>query len=359
MFALTNNLKCSIIRTYRPRYNASLIGNLSQTSVNSSIRIRRLSWLTAKLDSRTVLEVKGPDAGDFLQGLITNDVRHLNDGQTHCINAFFLNHLGRILADVLVYKPSTDTLYIECDTSVANTVHKNLKLFKLKKKVSICVREDLNVTAIFPDTLKDNQTKIKDVVNDDALLVNDHRLPGFGLYRSLSTKELQISDVKCHLIQDIFESSQERYVQFRYENGLGEGSKDHLMGSSFPLESNGDYLNAISFFKGCYVGQELTARTYHTGVTRKRLMPVEFVNVNSDTTDLPAFEPEVKITGEDGKKRLGKLRSYSGSKGLALLYIDEVLKNEGSKLFIGTTQLKTWKPKWWPDKHINDQKIAI
>ncbi len=68
-------------------------------------------------------------------------------------------------------------------------------------------------------------------------------------------------------------SEESEYKSLLYALGVGEGVADFPTGNSFPLESNGDYLHGISFQKGCYIGQELTARTHHTGVIRKRLMP--------------------------------------------------------------------------------------
>lgn len=64
------------------------------------------------------------------------------------------------------------------------------------------------------------------------------------------------------------------YKRLRYSLGVAEGVNELPSGNCFPLESNGDYMHGISFHKGCYIGQELTARTHHTGVVRKRIMPI-------------------------------------------------------------------------------------
>ncbi len=76
----------------------------------------------------------------------------------------------------------------------------------------------------------------------------------------------------------IVQEDEERYKDLRYTLGVGEGVVEIPFGKSFPLEVNGDFLHGISFHKGCYLGQELTARTHHTGVVRKRLMPFRYVN---------------------------------------------------------------------------------
>lgn len=142
--------------------------------------------------------------------------------------------------------------------------------------------------------------------------------------------------------------------RFRYRLGVGEGSLDLPTGNCFPLESNGDYLNGISFHKGCYIGQELTARTHHTGVVRKRLMPLIFEQSTS-TDDVQQIKPEAKILNESNDN-VGKFRNACGNVGLALLRIEEALKS--NQLYVQThdgnsLKCKTTKPDWWMDKNSN------
>ena len=105
-----------------------------------------------------------------------------------------------------------------------------------------------------------------------------------------------------------------------------------------PLEANADYLHGVSFHKGCYIGQELTARTFHTGVIRKRYMPLLFDD--SGEVDITA-----DIVNEKGKN-VGKVRGIDGSHGIGLLRISECLSAETLK--IGTVSVKTHRPEWWP-----------
>ena len=130
--------------------------------------------------------------------------------------------------------------------------------------------------------------KANEVITDTFMLVNDIRLP-VSLYRLIALnhdKDVGGEEVSRVLAQALNQSvnevegvSLQDYTSFRYRMGLSEGLDDHPFAACFPLESNGDYLHAISFFKGCYIGQELTARTYHTGVVRKRLMPVTLLKM--------------------------------------------------------------------------------
>lgn len=132
--------------------------------------------------------------------------------------------------------------------------------------------------------------------------------------------------------------------------GIGEGEKDHPAGNCFALESNADFLQGVSFSKGCYIGQELTARIYHSGVIRKRLVPIEFINGCEPTTS--QLRENLVIISEKGEK-LGKLRSHLGLKGLGLIYVDKLLKNNdqlNGKIDSNNKQIevKAIKPFWWP-----------
>ncbi|XP_035751525.1 putative transferase CAF17, mitochondrial [Egretta garzetta] len=109
------------------------------------------------------------------------------------------------------------------------------------------------------------------------------------------------------------------YHRHRYKQGIPEGVKDLPPGVALPLESNLAYMNGISFTKGCYIGQELTARTHHMGVIRKRLLPVRF------SAPLPKDSiPEgAEVLTESGKSA-GKFRAGGDELGIALLRLANI-----------------------------------
>lgn len=133
------------------------------------------------------------------------------------------------------------------------------------------------------------------------------------------------------------------FTCFTFFLGVPEGVKDLPPGVALPLESNLAYMNGISFTKGCYIGQELTARTHHMGVIRKRLLPVHF------SAPLPKDSiPEgAEISTESGKSA-GKFRAGGGELGIALLRLANVNEPLCLNLAGDKVKLTASIPEWWP-----------
>lgn len=126
--------------------------------------------------------------------------------------------------------------------------------------------------------------------------------------------------------------------------GVPEGVHDLPPGVALPLESNLVFMNGVSFTKGCYVGQELTARTHHTGVIRKRLFPVQLLGLLPEG----GITPGTTVLTESGQA-VGKYRAGQGDVGLALLHSEKIK----GPLHIRTTEsgwvaLTASVPDWWP-----------
>ncbi|CAG7828546.1 unnamed protein product [Allacma fusca] len=299
----------------------------------------KCTLVATKLDSRSIIRVSGTDASDFLQGLITNDVGHLETKPA--IYTLFLNQQGRVLYDAILYSTGTagETL-IECDTSVKSKLMKHLTIYRVRKKVAITDASELkqNLWVVFDS----GHTKRQELPIDKKGIegIGDPRLEELGWRVFLSTKNQSTEE---EFIKEIPVVPELEYLQLRYNLGVGEGVNDLPPGNCLPLESNGDYLHGISFQKGCYIGQELTARTHHTGVIRKRLMPLSLPSSSSIATDVDISS--LKVT-DPGGKNVGKVRGISGSKGLFLGRIEEVLN--AAELRLGNEVVTVAKPNWWP-----------
>ncbi|XP_038654428.1 putative transferase CAF17 homolog, mitochondrial [Scyliorhinus canicula] len=299
------------------------------------------------LKHRQLVRLQGRDCSPFLQGLVTNDVEALVSGGRDSLYCHLLNLQGRTLFDVILYRlhknqEEEPTILLECDATLLDAVQKHLKVYKIRKKVGISPCPDLSLWTILPfaqssktgNTLEVNEKKV-------VVCTRDPRTDAMGWRLVLSKIDNPLDIVpESHLgeIQD--------YHRYRYAIGIAEGVKDLPSGEAIPLESNLVYMNGISFTKGCYIGQELTARTHYTGVIRKRLMPVQLGNPLP-----PNSVPEkAQIVSESGKSA-GRLRSYMGDVGLAMIRL--AFANEPLQLRTAgdaPVQLKASVPDWWPSE---------
>ena len=322
-----------------------------------------------QLPNRSLLRIGGEESLSLLQGLITNDMNHFNNGAAN-IYTLFLNIKGRVLYDTIIYKPPEENpfFYIECDSHILDQLQRHLKMYRLRRKVEIeSFQEKMKIWALFnpsylekseePDLKLDgrifpcgnnNNTSSKSV--DKIIIYEDPRLANLGL-RILTESSVQREEIVKHLESEAPSSEKKpTYKEFRYKLGVGEGMEDLPPGKPLPLEVNGDYLHGISFHKGCYIGQELTARTHHTGVVRKRLMPLMF-------DDLPRedFKYDETITNEAGKA-VGKFRGRENKFGLGLMRISEALNSQ--KLEICGIKVSVLKPFWWHQESQKDEVSA-
>lgn len=312
------------------------------------------------LKDRKLIRVSGCESRDLLQGLITNDIRHL-DRSIGSMYAMFLNNKGRVLYDVIFYKTEdNDAFLLECDRGASQALQKHLKIYKLRRKVDIVEENDFNVFAVFnpasvihrkqmnkenleglivPCNLLNNMLPDDSSMSYENLIIfKDPRIGTLGS-RIIAPKSCDVvSKISKVLPVEQKPDPNHTYKWFRYSFGIGEGIKDLPPGESFPLEANCDYLHGVSFHKGCYIGQELTARTHHTGVVRKRYMPLFFTKIPTESSQERSIEHE--------NKKLGKLRGIENNVGLALLRIADALKPD--EFNVGNGKARTEKPIWWP-----------
>ncbi|CAH0026934.1 unnamed protein product [Clonostachys rhizophaga] len=229
----------------------------------------------APLASRQLISVAGPDAAKFLQGLVTANVVG-KDGlpRTDGFYAGFLTATGRVLHDLYIY-PNTKQLagvqeengfLVEVDANHVDSLARFVKRYKLRAKVTVrkVLPDEVNVWQAWDETSSSDLHLASTSANPNILL-KDVRAPGFG-YRILQSGQHKPE-------VDLDETTEDAYTIRRYLNGVAEGQDEILRETALPQESNMDYMNGIDFRKGCYIGQELTIRTKHRGVVRKRILP--------------------------------------------------------------------------------------
>ncbi|XP_022710086.1 putative transferase CAF17, mitochondrial [Varroa jacobsoni] len=264
--------------------------------------------------AKSLVRLRGTGTLPLLNALLTNEINTTNP----VIYSYLLNSQGRVLFDLFLYKLNDNDVLLEVDRSAEQSLIKVLNFYKLRRPVDIassslvaCVASDAQSAAVVQDI--------------------DPRLPQLGhkVVLEKSPANAKAADVYCEL---------------RYRLGVPEGISELGLGKAIPLESNGDYLKAISFEKGCYIGQELTARAYHTGIVRKRFMPLKFSEV------LQGFKPgsDASVLNEKDSK-VGVLKAAQGIRGLGLMRIKESLEAEMLKTDkYANVQLTIAIPTWWP-----------
>jgi folate-binding protein YgfZ len=184
----------------------------------------------------------------------------------------------------------------EVEGSEIKSLLSHLKRHKLRSKVSITEvdPEEMSVWAAWmepPDPLKlpKADQAMHDVPPESRIIhLKDPRLANFSHRFLLPSAKQSKSDLPDPFAQ-LDTASPEDYKLRRWAHAIPEGPLEIVPSISLPHKSNLDLLNAIDFRKGCYVGQELTIRTQHTGVVRKRLLPVEISSTAADGLDASAI----------------------------------------------------------------------
>lgn len=249
--------------------------------------------LAIPLPHRGGVRVRGDGAVDFLQNLITQDMALL--AHQTAIYACLLTPQGKFQYDFFILKQG-DRFLLECEGETrAAELAAHLAKFRLRLKLEIEPILFLDVFALHnPGNITPDPA---------AGIYADPRHPGLGL-RSLSR------------LDGVETGAFDLWDQHRIALGVPDGSRDMVPGQSTLLECRLDQYNAISFEKGCYVGQELTARMHYRGLAKKHLIPVRTID---DSHTLP--ESGTDILAADGRL-IGEMRSGNGPAGLALIKDD-------------------------------------
>ncbi len=277
----------------------------------------------ALLPHRSVIAVGGDDRVEFLQGLISNDTTKVAPGRA--VWAALLTPQGRFLNDMFVVDGGDGTLLLETERERAPALAKKLNLYKLRSKVKVEDRSAaLDVAVVFGAGAE------KALPIDGAIAFVDPRLADLGV-RVLA----QVGKMAGLLqARGLAEAPLGDYDALRLSLGAPDGSRDLPVEKALLLESGFDELNGVDWKKGCYMGQELTARTKYRGLVRKRLFPVRIEGT------LPVSGTTVELDGQD----VGELRSGAGERAIAMLRVDAA--RGGGALTAGGARIVPEFPAW-------------
>lgn len=288
-----------------------------------------------RLASRGVVTVGGKDRKLFLQGLVSNDIERV--AADRAIWAALLTPQGKYLHDFFIIEIG-DTLYLDCESGRLMDLGKRLHRFKLRAEVELGIGEGFAIYALFGESAHDAvdlsvEPGAARILGEGAVYT-DPRLSAAGV-RAL----LPVTDAEDALASMGFTpGGANGYDALRLELGLSDGSRDLVIEKSTLLESNFDELHGVDWDKGCYMGQELTARTKYRGLVRKRLMPVR----------IEGPVPESGTPVMAGSTEIGEMRSGFESRGMALIRLERFAEsNSGENGFdAGEARVYPEKPAW-------------
>ena len=293
-----------------------------------------MSSLTyAQLPDRGVISVTGPDSRTFLQGIISNDITQVTTETA--IYAALLTPQGKYLFDFFISQ-SGDTLLIECEKDRIAELMKRLRIYKLRADANLTDVSDIYaVFAIWGDGalkavgLAEAPGNAQETAGGTQII--DPRLAAAGV-RAV----LPLANTEPHLASiGATAGTLSDYDLHRLKLGLPDASRDLIIDKSTLVESGFDELHGIDWNKGCYMGQELTARTKYRGLVKKRLVPVTIEGV--------APAPGATILA--GDKNAGEMRSSNGHYGLAILRL-EYLEDKTVNLICEQASLRPTRPEW-------------
>jgi transferase CAF17, mitochondrial len=307
-----------------------------------------------RLANRRLISLHGQDAPKFLQGLVTANV---NPSSRAGFYAAFLNGQGRVLNDVFVYptlgsswhqdvnKDEDQGYLVEVDGEQVDALFKHLKRHKLRSNFKLRVLEDGELSAWSLWREDERWTAHTKAGNEDGTIaLTDCRAPGMGQRLLLPQSGLPGS-----VAEGVEEAPPSAYTIRRYLRGVPEGQTEIMREEALPMNCNIDIMGGIDFKKGCYIGQELTIRTHHTGVVRRRILPVALYNYGEDapedleytqSTNLTTPAHDMDIRRDDKRKRAtGKFIAGIGNIGLAMCRIEQMsdlmVSGEGSSFSPG------------------------
>jgi folate-binding protein YgfZ len=239
--------------------------------------------------------------------------------------AALLTPQGRFLNDMFVADAGDGTLLLETERERAPALAKKLSLYKLRSKVTV---EDRSATMEVAAVFGPGAETVLPLEGTVAFV--DPRLPGLGVRVLAPAGHAQTLLASRGAVAAPIEA----YDALRLELGVPDGSRDLVVEKALLLENGFDELNGVDWQKGCYMGQELTARTKYRALIRKRLLPVRVDGA------LPAPGTAILKNGQE----VGELRSGAGNRALAMLRLEAL--QPGDTLTAGEARLSPEIPSW-------------
>ena len=285
------------------------------------------------LDDRAILYINGLDSKDFLQNLVSNDINKVTDSSS-CF-ASLLTPQGKFLYEFIIIKHKSG-YFIDCEKNQSEKIFNQLNLYKIRSKVEILNLSNEFVVASFGYEKYLSIEGSKDILGftfkyrEDPIIL-DPRNKTLGARLIINLEKLYLSLKKLGLKDDKIEN----YHILSHKLGVVPKNLDKLQNKIFGIECNYEELNGIDFKKGCYVGQENTARIKLKDKLSKKLLPIEVLEGSIKVDD------QVSIN----KKELGKIL-ISEKYPFGLIKFKDENFDFDKKLNCGSASIKVLKPEW-------------
>ena len=292
-----------------------------------------MSDVAVRLSDRALVRLHGEEARRFLQGLVTVDVDTL-DGRLRY--GALLTPQGRLLFDFFLWAEGPRTILLDTPATRREALVRRLQLFRLRAKVEIGVEDGWAVLvlpgaqpAAFGLPVEPGALR---ALPEGGIVAVDPRHPGLGV-RVVLPEEAVPAFLAARRLR---EADEELWHAHRLRVGIPEGEAELGFERTFALEADFDAMGAVDFGKGCYVGQEVTARMHHRTRPKRRLLPVRIRG---------AVAPPAPVATADGREA-GELRARHGDLGMALLRLEALARPESYPLRAGEAELEPFWPDW-------------
>ena len=287
------------------------------------------------LEDRGFIQVKGVEAKDFLQNIVTNNIEKVTSNST--VFSSILTPQGKYLFEFFILKLE-DTYLIECEKGITEEIIKILNYYKLRSKVDfINLNKKYKASVISLEKFKEidnsNLSKGTTINYEEDIIYVDPRNQELGakIISKIETTQNNIKKLNLNI------TDKNKYYNKSFKLGIPQINLNRLKDKIFGVENNLDELNGIDFKKGCYVGQENTARIKLRNKLRRRILPVQKITGEISENDIIKYKD-----AEIGKIMISKPYSF----GLIKVVDPDIKEFANTDLVCGNSKVKIIKPEW-------------
>ena len=287
------------------------------------------------LEDRGFIKANGPDAKDFLQNIVTNDIEKVTSSTT--VFSSILTPQGKYLFEFFIMRLE-DGYLLECEKKSTIEIIKLFNFYKLRSKVNLIDLSEKYVAAVislekFKEINGSDLSKGKTTIYREDPVYIDPRNFKLGAKIISKLEKIHLTIKKLNLII----ADKNKYYNKSFELGIPQSNLNKLKDKVFGIENNLDELHGIDFKKGCYIGQENTSRIKLRDKLRRRILPVKKIEGEVTENDVIKYK-----NIEVGKIMIDKPYSFA----LVKVVEPDLKEFTNIELVCGTSKVKILKPEW-------------